>query len=88
MLPLTNENIAIVFERGVLTKGKHVTFGRWLGIPEEHHHSPHTAADWWMSNGQDRSWRCIIYFLDRVGETRDATDLMPYSEPPSGVLHI
>ena len=57
----------------------------WLGIPDDEWTNPLTAAEWWMSNGQDRMWRSIIWYLDRIDETDLADELMPYSEPPSGV---
>ena len=89
MLPLTSENVGAVFKTGVLTKKYRevwykLTFGQSLGIPESIK-DPLSAAAWWVREGKDRRWRVIIYHLDRVGETAIADELMPYSEPPSGV---
>lgn len=68
-----------------MTKGHSVyTFGRWLGIPDEHCTDPVSAAAWWVREGRDRRWRVIIYWLDEVGEVELAEELMPYSESPSG----
>ena len=87
MLPLSIENVACVFKTGVLKKrgGVGVRFGWWLGIPEEHFTDPLSASSWWIRHGEDRRWRKIIFRLDDVGETEIADELMPYSEPPSGV---
>jgi len=86
VLPLSIENLTCVFRTGALTKcGNGAPFGWWLGIPEEHFTDPLSAASWWVRHGKDRRWRKIIYHLDHVGETGLADELMPYSEPPSGV---
>ena len=88
MLPLTSENVGAVFRTGVLTKVLHgyfaLTFGRELGISESIE-DPLSAAACWVREGEDRRWKVIIYHLDWVGETEIADELMPYSEPPSGV---
>ena len=61
------------------------TFGWLLDIPDAHHTNPHTAAEWWMRNSENKRWRSIIWCLDQVGRTGIADELIPYSEPPSGV---
>lgn len=88
MLPLTTENVASLFMTGVLTRrGESLrTLGGWLHIPDDHHNKPQTAATWWVRQGKDRRWRVITYYLDEVGETGMADELMPYSEPPSGMF--
>lgn len=80
---MTPENVATVFKTGILTN-KDFSF-RALGIPKDHLNNPLTAAQWWLKNGKNRSWRYIIYSLDKVGATRIADQLMPYSESPSGM---
>ena len=87
MLPLSIENIACVFKTGVLRKrgDSGLQFGVWLGIPKEHFTDPLSAASWWVRHGKDRRWRDILYCLHTIGETGIADELMPYSEPPSGV---
>ena len=87
VLPLTRENIETVFKTGVLTvKGDmYYSFGQYLGIPDVYRTNPLTAAEWWIRNSKEKRWRSIIYNLDMVGQTAIADELMPYSEPPSGV---
>lgn len=63
-------------------------FTESLGIPEDYLDDPLTAADWWTRNGRDRSWRQIIYSLDWAGGTEVAEELIPYTEPPPGVLGL
>ena len=76
-----------MFKTGVLTETDDfgISFGHWLGIPDEHLGNPLSAAAWWVNNGEDRRWRVINYYLDRVGETQLSDELMPFSEPPPGV---
>ena len=80
MLPLNVHNVASVFSTTA-----NLLLAIYLGIPDDKRTNPLTAAEWWMSNGQNRRWRYIIYLLDLVGDTAIADELMPYSEPPSGV---
>ena len=86
MLLLTSENVEAVFRTGVLSKRNWCggTFGQYLDIPESIE-DPLSAAAWWVREGRDRQWRKIIFYLDWVEETELADELMPYSEPPSGV---
>ena len=85
MLLLSSENVATVFKTGVLTKRGVFSFYWWLGIPDNIAKDPLSAAYWWVRHGEDRRWRRIIFALDDAGETAIADELMPYSEPPSGV---
>ena len=87
VLPLTTENVLRVFETGVLMMkgGSSLKFGEWLDIPEKYLGNPRSAAVWWVTKGRDRRWRVVIYILDKIGETRIADELMPFSEPPLGV---
>ena len=95
MLPLNVHNVASVFRTANLTNfaigpdiphDKHTILAIGLGIPRDKCINPLTAAEWWMrKNNQDRSWRSIIWNLDYLEETELADELMPYSEPPSGV---
>ena len=91
MLPLSKENVTCVFRTGV-PPGKELSgrmyklgLGWYLAIPSDLHNNPPSAADWWLKQGRDQRWRSIIFSLDRDGETGIADELMPYSEPPSGV---
>ena len=95
VLPLTAENVASVFMTGVLTKSSSIrgssgfetlSFGELLGIHGDLINHPLRAAAWWVRQGKDRRWRLIIYYLDDIGETELAEELMPYSEPPSGMM--
>ena len=81
MLPLNVHNVASVLR----TTANLPRLADLLGIPDDKCTNPLTAAEWWVSNGPDRRWRRIIYRLDVVGDTAIADELMPYSEPPSGV---
>ena len=94
MLPLTEENVASLFKTGVLTfksviyhedLSHYCSFGQLLGVPDHLISNPLSAASWWVRHGKDRRWRVIIYYLDDVGETGIADELMSYSEPPLGV---
>ena len=79
MLPLNVHNVA-----GVLKNTNRTGLALHLGIPESIE-DPLSAAAWWVREGRDRRWRMITYLLDWIGETGLADELMPYSEPPSGV---
>ena len=87
MLHLSKENVTCLFRTGVLTRQGLFDdgLGWWLDIPSNLHNNPPSAADWWLKQGEDRRWRRIIYSLDRDGKTEIADELIPYSEPPSGV---
>ena len=74
--------MANVFETMGLACADFIYWG--LGIPEKYLATAYTAADWWVTNAEDRSWRRIIYFLDNTGDTDVAEVLIPYCEPPSG----
>ena len=91
VLPLTPQNVAGVFTVVPLTKKvsfSNRTLGRFLGIPEEYHHLPQTAARWYINEGEARSWREIAYRLDRVNETGVSDYIIPYVEPPAGVYTV
>lgn len=96
MLPLTKENVALVFETGVLSDGSYSSgLGSYLHIPYDLTINPLAAADWWLTHGSNRSWRTIIFFLDKIDVeselsfgTEIAEELMPYSEPLSGVQGV
>ena len=88
VLPLTPENVAGVFGVVPLTKKDDVfitVLGERLGIPEEYHHQPQTAARWYVNEDEDCSWRWIVYWLDKVNETGVSDYIIPYVEPPAGV---
>ena len=82
VLPLTPENVARVFKVVPLTRDDCVLH---LGIPEEYHHQPRTAARWYVNEGEASSWRRIAYWLDWVNETGVSDYILPYVEPPAGV---
>ena len=91
VLPLTPENVAGVFTVVPLTKKDDVFYrplGQRLGIPEEYHYKPHTAARWYINEGEACSWRNIAYYLDRLNETGVSDYIMPYVEPPAGVYTV
>ena len=91
MLPLTPENVAGVFTVVPLTKKRGVfdtALGEDLGIPEEYHHRPQSAAKWYVNEGEARSWRRIAYHLDEVNETGVSDYIIPYVEPPAGVYTV
>ena len=91
VLPLTPENVASVFRVVPLTKERdgflNKVLGKHLGIPEEYHHQPETAARWYVNEG-DACWRRIAYYLDRVNETGVSDYIIPYVEPPAGVYTV
>ena len=89
VLPLTPENVAGVFVVVPLTKTVRLShLGSDLGIPEEYHHQPQTAARWYVNEGEDCSWRRIAYCLDSVNETGVSDYIIPYVEPPAGVYTV
>ena len=88
MLPLTTENVGIVFKTGGLNTRKargFTSFAEQLHVPKSLVTDPLRAASWWITKGREQRWRVIISALDWIGETGIADELMPYSEPPSGV---
>ena len=85
MLPLNVENVEYVFKNGVLLKGAFPGYRALLDIPDILLNDPRGAANWWVTQGRDRRWRVIIHFLDCVEETELADELIPFSEPPSGM---
>ena len=87
VLPLTKENVGIVFKTGGLKtrRAGFSSFAEELSVPENLVKDPLRAASWWVTKGRDRRWRVIIFTLDWIGKTEIANELMPYSEPPSGV---
>ena len=89
MLPLTPENVAGVFGVVPLTKEDFfdIALGKRLGIPEEYHHQPQTAARWYVNEGE-ACWREIVYCLDGVNETGVSDYIVPYVEPPAGVYTV
>ena len=80
MPPLTEENVTCVFETA-----NSIWLTELLDIPADKRNNPRSAAVWWIKNSKDKRWRSIIYYLDTFGEIEIANELMPYSEPPSGV---
>ena len=90
VLPLTPENVAGVFGVVPLTKKDdvfNIALGKRLGIPEEYHHQPQTAARWYVNEGE-ACWRRIAYYLDGVNETGVSDYIIPYVEPPAGVYTV
>ena len=80
MLPFNTQNVAYVFRAAGSTR-----LTSELHIPHDKRNNPLAAAEWWVTNSEDKRWRKIILELDWVGKTAIADELMPYSEPPSGV---
>ena len=62
------------------------TFGWYLDIPLQLHSDPAAAAEDYI-RGQHHSWRRIISSLDKFDKTEIANELMPYAEPPAGIIH-
>lgn len=88
MLPLTPENVTVVFRVVPLTKQGVIfygTFGERLAIPEDYHHQPEAAARWYVNNGERCSWKHIAYSLDWSNETAVSDYIIPYVEPPAGL---
>ena len=88
VLLLTTQSVAYVFwgaNRGFASS--YYELVRALRIPREKHRIPLIAAEWWMTNGDCR-WRVLIHHLDCIGRTGLADELMPYSEPQTGVLGV
>ena len=81
VLPLTPENVTGVFE----VVQNNVGLYMYLGMPEEYHHQPQTAARWYVNEAEDCSWKMIACCLDWVTETGVADYIIPYVEPPAGV---
>ena len=89
VLPLNTENVASVFQIVPLHRESDysvLSFGDWLGIPDELHSQPLKAAGWYVDKGEHCSWRWIVFSLDRCNETKVSDYLLPYVEPPAGVM--
>ena len=63
------------------------TFGWYLDIPPQLHSDPAAAAEDYI-RGRHHSWRRIISSLDKFDRTAIADELMPYAEPPAGIIHV
>ena len=89
MLSLNNYNVEQIFKTVSLTISCNrggSTLGGLLHIPSSHHSDPVASAEWYIK-GPHHSWRYIIWCLDRVDKTSVADELIPYTEPPAGVLY-
>ena len=89
VLPLNTENVASVFQIVPLNKKDDygvLSFGAWLGIPNELRSQPLKAAGWYVDEGERCSWRLIVYSLDYCNETNVSDYLLPYVESPAGVM--
>ena len=86
VLPLNVKNVASVFRIVSLNKRDDYssTFGVRLRIPNELRSQPLRAAEWYVNEGKRRSWRWIVFSLDRCSETQISDYLLPYVESPAG----
>ena len=80
--PFTVDNVRPIFEKTRDLKGLCYE----LFIPPDKRTNAATAAEWYVNHPRGaRTWRRMIWGLDRTGDTSLADSIMDRAEPPAGV---
>ena len=85
VVPITVENVRPVLEKTSNLKGLCIR----LRIPDNKRDDAATAADYFVNHAtQYKSWKSIIWKLDRIGDTDVAESIMEDAEPSAGVWTV